>query len=242
MCFVLQPLSDEMKREIRRDARVYKENKAKLRKLKEMCMKRRMDTKESNAELMPTRKVRKLTEGLPHGSKGDVDMEKSRSGSHSTPSFRASKSSAFVSFTADAIPPSSKISATTFSMADSSSTRPLPNPRPTTNLSSSLTQSIVNKLPSIGHKFIGDTEKLIMKNTIKPIQAELASPSIGSNARASSSQSHQVDKIDLQDHQLQPELKQIELQQQQQLEAHEQQPTVSTKKVNVSVTSSSTKP
>lgn len=28
----------------------------------------------------------------------------------------------------------------------------------------------MNKLPSIGHKFVGDTEELITKNTIKPIK------------------------------------------------------------------------
>lgn len=203
-----------MKREIRRDARVYKDNKAKLRKMKEQHIKRKLEIKESvSGEPVPARKVRKLTEGLPQGLKAELEMEKARGGSYPqmspSPSgtrhltsvdSKRTKSSAFVSVSTGVIPPTPGPLTSPFSLAENSLRAP-PSTRPPIPCSS-LTQSIVSKLPSIGHKFIGDTEKLIMKNTIKPIQAvELTSPAMSSSTWITPNHSHQPDKSDLQDQQ-----------------------------------------
>lgn len=180
----MQPLSEEMKRELRRDSRRYKENKAKLRRQKEMLLKRKHDFKSSQSDA-PIRKLKKIMEGLPQVSKQhsvDADAHSSiDSHSFSVSSFSSSrygsdsfeakrtKPSAFA-----ALPPGG-LSASTSSMNPSLSTLDTPTrnmPSARNSLpSTSLTQSIVNKLPSIGHKFVGDTEELIMKNTMKPIKS-----------------------------------------------------------------------
>ncbi|XP_055314214.1 probable histone-lysine N-methyltransferase CG1716 isoform X2 [Sitodiplosis mosellana] len=180
----ISPLSEEMKRELRRDSRRYKENKAKLRRQKEMLLKRKSDMKVSHTGV-PVRKLKKITEGLPQVSKHAVDSDShgsndnhlfsvgsfSSSRYHNSDSFdvRRTKSSAFAPLPAVGLSASSSSSLTTShntidipSRTSQSSRNGLP--------STSLTQSIVNKLPSIGHKFVGDTEELIMKNTIRPIR------------------------------------------------------------------------
>lgn len=174
-----QPLSEEMKRELRRDSRRYKENKAKLRRQKEILLKRKNELKHADA---PVRKLKKITEGLPQVSKhstesdfhGPIDshsfsitsFSSSRYNNDSFDSKRA-KSSAFTSL-------SGGLSVSSISLNSSLNALDTPtrNPQSARNSlpSTSLTQSIVNKLPSIGHKFVGDTEELIMKNTIKPIK------------------------------------------------------------------------
>lgn len=176
-----------MKRELRRDSRRYKENKAKLRRQKEMLLKRKHEFKSSLSDA-PIRKLKKITEGLPQVSKHSTDNDAHSSidnHSFSVTSFSSSryggdsfeikrtKPSAFASLSSGNL---SAASSSSSSMNSSLSTMETP----TRNLSSgrsslpststSLTQSIVNKLPSIGHKFVGDTEELIMKNTIKPIK------------------------------------------------------------------------
>lgn len=177
-----------MKRELRRDSRRYKENKAKLRRQKEMLLKRKHEFKSSLSDA-PIRKLKKITEGLPQVSKHSTENDAHTSidnHSFSVTSFSSSryggdsfeikrtKPSAFASLSSVHL---SAASASSSSMNSSLSTMETP----TRNLSSgrsslpststSLTQSIVNKLPSIGHKFVGDTEELIMKNTIKPIKS-----------------------------------------------------------------------
>lgn len=190
--FPLQPLSDEMKRELRRDSRRYKENKAKLRRQKEIILKRKNEMKSSHGDT-PVRKLKKITEGLPQVSKHSAEPESHssiESHSFSITSFSSSrynsdsfetkrtKSSAFASLMSGGLSlPSSSLNVPHIDTL----TRNLPTAR--NNLpSTSLTQSIVNKLPSIGHKFVGDTEELIMKNTIKPIKpAEPAGVSASAN-------------------------------------------------------------
>lgn len=177
-----------MKRELRRDSRRYKENKAKLRRQKELLLKRKSDMKVLHTDA-PVRKLKKITEGLPQVSKLAVDNDihglndsnifsvgsfsSSRCvNSDATIDARRTKSSAFTSLPAGSLSVSSSNSLNTclnsLNTIDTP-TRALQSARNTLP-SPSLTQSIVNKLPSIGHKFIGDTEELIMKNTIRPIK------------------------------------------------------------------------
>lgn len=175
-----------MKRELRRDSRRYKENKAKLRRQKEMLLKRKHEFKSSQSDA-PIRKLKKITEGLPQVSKHSTDNDahssidnhsfsvtsfsSSRYGSDSFETKRT-KPSAFASLSSGSLSASS--SSSTMNSSLSTLETPIRNlssgrsSLPST--STSLTQSIVNKLPSIGHKFVGDTEELIMKNTIKPIK------------------------------------------------------------------------
>lgn len=174
-----------MKRELRRDSRRYKENKAKLRRQKELLLKRKNEMKSSHPD-GPVRKLKKITEGLPQVPKHLVESDTHNpieNHSFSVSSFSASrynnenldskraKPSAFASLAAGGL---SISSSSTSSL--NSSLGPLDAPlrisqTPRNSLpSTSLTLSIVNKLPSIGHKFVGDTEELIMKNTIKPIK------------------------------------------------------------------------
>lgn len=177
-----------MKRELRRDSRRYKENKAKLRRQKELLLKRKSDMKVLNTDA-PVRKLKKITEGLPQVSKHAVDIDihgLNDNNSFSVGSFsssrchnsdatldaRRTKSSAFTPLPAGTLSVSSSNSLNTclnpLNTIDTPS-RALQSSRNTLP-STSLTQSIVNKLPSIGHKFVGDTEELIMKNTIRPIK------------------------------------------------------------------------
>lgn len=170
-----------MKRELRRDSRRYKENKAKLRRQKDQLLKRK-----SSANIdTPVRKLKRLTEGLPSVSKHDIDTETHADSSFGVTLFsslrynsdsvdiKRPKPSAFATFAMNNSMQSSNIlnainlkvpnashiqSPTTPPSSASTSSRNASN-------STSLTQSIVNKLPSIGHKFVGDTEELIMKNT-----------------------------------------------------------------------------
>lgn len=244
-----------MKREIRRDARIYKDNKAKLRKMKEQHIKRKMESKEpASGEPIPARKVRKLTEGLPQGLKAELEMEKARSGSYSLAPPNApisrhiapiepkrAKSSAFAAVPPNTLPATPIALTSPFTLGESS-LRPAPSARPPIPCSS-LTQSIVSKLPSIGHKFIGDTEKLIMKNTIKPIQSvELTSPALNPAAWITPNHSLQSDKSDqLLDHQDSSKLQE----QQQPLPAHhdlQDAQQSSAKKSNLSTASFATKP
>lgn len=172
-----------MKRELRRDSRRYKENKAKLRRQKEMLLKRKSDMKSSHPDA-PVRKLKKITEGLPQVSKHIGEPESHNpidNHSFSVSSFTSSryttetldskrtKPSAFASL------PVGGLLASSSSLLNSSLSAldpPIRTLQSTRNSlpSTSLTQSIVNKLPSIGHKFVGDTEELITKNTIKPIK------------------------------------------------------------------------
>lgn len=171
-----------MKRELRRDSRRYKENKAKLRRQKEMLLKRKSDLKVSHADA-PVRKLKKITEGLPQVSKQTIDGDNHSpidSHSFSISSFSLSrysgdsfetkrtKASAFASLSGIGLSTSSSSLNTSLNTVETPS-RTLQSSRNSLP-STSLTQSIVNKLPSIGHKFVGDTEELIMKNTIKPIK------------------------------------------------------------------------
>lgn len=170
-----------MKRELRRDSRRYKENKAKLRRQKEMLLKRKNEMKASHADT-PVRKLKKITEGLPQVSKQNVDGDTYSSidnHSFSVNSFppsrynndpfetKRTKTSAFISLSAGGSASSSSLNPSGSAIDTSSKNLQISRNIP---LSTSLTQSIVNKLPSIGHKFVGDTEELIMKNTIKPIK------------------------------------------------------------------------
>lgn len=176
-----------MKRELRRDSRRYKENKAKLRRQKELLLKRKNEMKSSHPD-GPVRKLKKITEGLPQVPKHLVESEShnpidnhafsvssfstSRYNNENIDSKRA-KPSAFASLSSGGLSISSSTSSTSALNSSLGSldtpTRALQSARNSLP-STSLTQSIVNKLPSIGHKFVGDTEELIMKNTIKPIK------------------------------------------------------------------------
>lgn len=175
-----------MKRELRRDSRRYKENKAKLRRQKEMLLKRKHEFKSSLSDA-PIRKLKKITEGLPQVSKHSADNDAHSSidnHSFSVTSFSSSryggesfetkrtKPSAFASLSSGNLSASSSSSSMNSSLSTMETpTRNLSSGRSSLpSTSTSLTQSIVNKLPSIGHKFVGDTEELIMKNTIKPIK------------------------------------------------------------------------
>lgn len=170
-----------MKRELRRDSRRYKENKAELRRQKERLLKRKTEQKSSHTDA-PVRKLRKITEGLPQVAKHTAEADghaSTDSHSFSVTSFSSSrytnndsfevkrpKVSAFASLSGGSV------STSTSSMNSSQATIDTPtraaqsarNSLP----SASLTQSIVNKLPSIGHKYV--PEELIIKNTIKPIK------------------------------------------------------------------------
>lgn len=174
-----------MKRELRRDSRRYKENKAKLRRQKEMLLKRKHEFKSSQSDA-PIRKLKKITEGLPQVSKHSTDNEAHSSidnHSFSVTSFSSSryggdsfetkrtKPSAFASLSSGSLSASSSSTMNSSLSTLETPTRNLSSGRSSLpSTSTSLTQSIVNKLPSIGHKFVGDTEELIMKNTIKPIK------------------------------------------------------------------------
>lgn len=192
-----------MKREIRRDARVYKDNKAKLRKMKEQHIKRKMESKETMIfHPIPARKVRKLTEGLPQGLIAEMEMVGPPNvtiSRHIAPiELKLAKSSAFAKVAPNILSVTPIPLTPPFTLGESSLRTP-PSLRPQI-VCSSLTQSIVSKLPSIGHKFIGDTEKLIMKNNIKPIKLlELTGPS--SNSAVALNYSLQSDKSDQLDHQ-----------------------------------------
>lgn len=168
-----------MKRELRRDSRRYKENKAKLRRQKEMLLKRKNDTKASHADA-PVRKLKKITEGLPQVSKHPVDgsvnnhlfpVTSFSSSRYNSDSFdgKRTKLSAFAPLPAGGLSSSALSSLSTSLCAMDTSSRTLQSSRNSLP-STSLTQSIVNKLPSIGHKFVADTEELILKNAIKPIK------------------------------------------------------------------------
>lgn len=207
-----QPLSEEMKRELRRDSRRYKENKAKLRRQKDLLIqKRKNDMKAAGHNEQPVRKLKKITEGLPQIPKHDLDADAHGhldSHSFSVTSFSSSrygadtfnepkrqKLSAFATLSMNNMPtPSNSLNSSSSSLNNidplTRSTPPIRNPAP------SLTQSIVNKLPSIGHKLFGDTEELIMKNTIKPIKppenlTTIAPPSIVNNIRSTPTQQQQ---------------------------------------------------
>lgn len=145
-----QPLSEEMKRELRRDSKRYKENKAKLRRQKDSLLKRKSITSSTDA---PQRKLKKITEGLPHIPKFDDEDTK-----EITPTPYVSTLSARISALASSGSFSSNSNSSIFK-------------EPSSPSSASLTQSIVNKLPSIGHKFVSDTKELIAKNSMKPIKA-----------------------------------------------------------------------
>lgn len=169
-----------MKRELRKDSRRYKENKAKLRRQKDqLVQKRKSDMRISHGE-QPLRKLKKITEGLPQIPKHDLDPDghmnshlfainsfsSSRYGNESTfTEPKRSKLATFSPITTNTMPTASGSLNSPLASVDLLS-RSTPTAR---NAAPSLTQSIVNKLPSIGHKFVGDTEELIMKNTIKPI-------------------------------------------------------------------------
>lgn len=172
-----------MKRELRKDSRRYKENKAKLRRQKDaLVQKRKSEMPVAHGE-QPVRKLKKITEGLPQIPKHDLDPD-GHMNSHSFSITSFSASSRYGNESSFTEPKRSKLhtafpSITTSNMPTASgslnpplanTTDPLLRLTPTArNAAPSLTQSIVNKLPSIGHKFVGDTEELIMKNTIKPI-------------------------------------------------------------------------
>lgn len=172
----LQPLSEDMKGELRRDSRRYKENKAKLRRQKDLLNQKRKSEMKAAHNEQPVRKLKKITEGLPQIPKHDIDHSHGDSHTFSVSSFTSSRSindpiinepkrqklSAFASLPSlGNIPTASSSLSASMSNIDplGRSTPPVRNAAP------SLTQSIVNKLPSIGHKFVGDTEELIMKNT-----------------------------------------------------------------------------
>lgn len=171
-----------MKRELRKDSRRYKENKAKLRRQKDaLVQKRKSEMPVAHGE-QPVRKLKKITEGLPQIPKHDLDPD-GHMNSHSFSITSFSSSSRYGNESSSTEPKRSKLHTafspiTTSNMPTASgslnpplaNTDPLSRSTPTArNVAPSLTQSIVNKLPSIGHKFVGDTEELIMKNTIKSI-------------------------------------------------------------------------
>lgn len=168
-----------MKRELRRDSRRYKENKAKLRRQKEMLLKRKNDAKILHLDA-PVRKLKKITEGLPQVSKHPVDgsvnhhlfpVASFSSSRYNSDSFegKRTKLSAFAPLPAAGLSSSALSSLSTSLCTMDTSSRTFQSSRNSLP-STSLTQSIVNKLPSIGHKFVADTEELIMKNSIKPIK------------------------------------------------------------------------
>lgn len=168
-----------MKRELRKDSRRYKENKAKLRRQKDLLLQKRKGEMRISHGEQPLRKLKKITEGLPQIQKHDSDADShinshtfsiasfvsSRHGNESFTEPKRSKSSAFAPIPSINTPIASSSLNSSMTNIDLQS-RSLPATR---NVTPSLTQSIVNKLPSIGHKFVGDTEELIMKNTLKPI-------------------------------------------------------------------------
>lgn len=151
-----------MKRELRRDSKRYKENKAKLRRQKDLLLKRKSNSLSSD---VPVRKLKKITEGLPHILK--LDDEETKETSH-TPyvSTLSARISALAS--SGTFPMNVNSSTSLFKEPSSSSSSLSPSP-------ASVTQSIVNKLPSIGHKFVSDTKELIAKNTMKPIKSAATS-------------------------------------------------------------------
>lgn len=174
-----------MKRELRKDSRRYKENKAKLRRQKDLLnIKRKSETRVPHGE-QPVRKLKKITEGLPQIPKHDVDPD----GHMNSHPFSISSFSLSRYGNESSLIESKRSNLSTFSPITTSSNMPIAagslhspltnvdiqsRSTPTArNATPSLTQSIVNKLPSIGHKFVGDTEELIMKNTIKSITKPL---------------------------------------------------------------------
>lgn len=149
-----------MKRELRRDSKRYKENKAKLRRQKDLLLKRKSNSSSSDA---PVRKLKKITEGLPHIPK--FDDEDTKESGH-TP--YVSTLSARISALAGSFTTNANTGVSIFKEPSLASLSPSP---------ASVTQSIVNKLPSIGHKFVSDTKELIAKNSMKPIKSATASQS-----------------------------------------------------------------
>lgn len=242
-----------MKRELRRDSRRYKENKAKLRRHKDLLIQKRKSemkaaaaaSASSHNESQPARKLKKITEGLPQIPRHDLDTETTSHNdvhSFSVPILsslrytsndsynetKRAKLSAFASISPMGnLPASSSSLNSTLNNIDRMSLPISRSTPPTRNVAPSLTQSIVNKLPSIGHNFLGDTEELILKNTIKPIKPSGASSPINPvpivNTIRSTVTQQQQQQQPLQSPQLQQP--QLQLPQQQPLPA--QQPTSS---------------
>lgn len=184
--FLFKPLSEEEKKELRRDSRRYKENKAKLRRQKDSLLVKRKQPPPPplpNADV-PVRKLKKLTEGLPLVPKHETDIDMHADTGFSVTSFSSSRynNNAF-----DLKRP--KASAfSSYSMNNSAaSTSSINSPLATTDADKKTLHSIVNKLPSIGHKFDGNTEELIMKNTIntnKPTDEIPSTPTPISSVRS----------------------------------------------------------
>lgn len=172
-----------MKRELRRDSKRYKENKAKLRRQKDLLLKRKSSALQ--LEVPVVRKLKKITEGLPSVSKLEDNVlnvnhtltASTSFSSNFSDSFESklSKLSAFAS-TSGTNATNSISSTITSTPKDTFLSVPRPNSLTASTLSSttSLTQIIVNKLPSIGHKFLSDTKELIMKNANKPVETAIS--------------------------------------------------------------------
>lgn len=122
----------------------------------------------SQQDVVPSRRLRKLTDGIPNIAKIEVgehdeqrtfipitsrlnnlDVRKPKLPTFSTPPLSnrlISHTKQSTSIATDATP------------------------------STSLTHLLVSKLPSIGHKFVPDAKELIMKNTIKPADTSSFAP------------------------------------------------------------------
>lgn len=131
-----------------------------MRRQKDLLLKRKSNSSSSDA---PVRKLKKITEGLPHIPKFDDGDTKESSHTPYVSTLSARISALAGSFTTNA-----NTGVSMFKEPSLASLSPSP---------ASVTQSIVNKLPSIGHKFVSDTKELIAKNTMKPIKPAAVSQS-----------------------------------------------------------------
>lgn len=150
-----QPLSEDMKRELRKHCRrSSKKNKASIRR-SETLVKRKISDPASEA---PTRKIRKITEGLPNVSKHEEAEP-----SHSPFSLQTFSSRFNDSVDIKRVKPLNPPSVIPASASASNS----PNIASTSSPSPSPSSQILFQLPTLGRKFNSDTKELIMKNTSK---------------------------------------------------------------------------
>lgn len=137
-----------MKRELRRHCRRSKENKATIRRQGSLVKRKNADISDE----LPTRKIRKITEGLPNISK--FDENETANASFTLPTF----SSRFIDST-----DIKKVKPVNVNVTSSLSN----SPNISNTSSPSPSSQILFQLPTLGRKFNSDTKELIMKNTAK---------------------------------------------------------------------------
>lgn len=163
----LQPLPEDVKRELRLDSKRYKENKAKLRRQRDQMQKNK-NNQSNQPDVLPSRRIRKLTDGIPNIAKiEDTEVDEERTFIPITSRLNSLDVRKPKVPTFNTPPLSNRL----INHAKQSTST-----APEATASTSLTHLLVSKLPSIGHKFVSDAKELIMKNAIKPVATTSFSP------------------------------------------------------------------